>query len=91
MNVLRDIHLCFNIFLTISFIVTLIGEPKLYANVVHALLLWTPVKSVFSYMIKIIAKITSKKFDQMTSKFKELVAEMWEYLNVDDFRNNGRE
>ena len=91
MNVLRDIHLCFNVFLTISFIVTLIGKPELYANAVHALLLWTPAKSVFSHVMEIIAKITGKNFHQMTSKIKESVADVWENLDVDDLRNNGRE
>ena len=92
MNVLRDIHMCFNIFLTISFIVTLIGKPELYANAVHVLLLWTPVKSVLSLVTKIIAKITGKNIHQMTSKINELVAEVWKNLvDVDDFRSNGRE
>ena len=87
-HVVRDIHLCFNIFLTISFILTLIGEPRLYVHLVHSLLLWTPLKSGFCLVMKFFAKITVKNFDQIQSKIKEFVIKVWENLSVDDYRSD---
>ena len=88
-RVLRDIHLCFNIFLTITFILTLIGEPRLHAYLAHALLFWTPIKSGFCFVIKFLAKITGKNFEEIPFKIKEFVTEMCENLDVDDSRSNG--
>ena len=88
MHVLRDSHLCFNIFLTISFIVTLIGEPRLYAHLVHAVFLWAPLKSGFCLVMKFFAKITGKNFDQIPSKIKEFVTKLWANLDFDDSRSN---
>ena len=87
-HVVRDIHLCFNIFLTISFILTLIGEPRLYAHLVHSLLLWTPLKSGFCLVMKFFAKITDKNFDQIPFKIRELVTKVLENLDSVDSRSD---